>query len=901
MSLLRNITSGLRSLFRREQVDRELDEELGAYLEMEAAGKIKQGMSHKEAVRAVRLERGSVEIAKEVVRAGSWETCLEKCWQDLRFAARMLRKSPGFTAVVVLTLALGIGANTAIFQLLDSIRLRSMPVPNPQELVEVRVATNGNGSMGINVGDNPQMTNPLWEELRGRQAAFSGIFAWGTDTFGLGNGASARNVHGLWVSGGFFPVLGIAPARGHLLDYQDDQHGCGASVAVISYGLWQSEFGVLDSAIGSSVTVQDHSFQIVGVTPPGFWGLEVGRTFDVALPICSLETIQSGNASSHRRDVWWLTVMGRLKAGWTLDRASAYLGGISRGLLEATVPTGYQSSTLEKYLNFRMAAYPAGKGMSPLRQRFDTSLWILLCITGLVLLIACANLANLMLARSNTRQREMATRLALGASRGRLIQQLLSESLLLVLSGTLLSVALARWLAQSILRLLSTEGNVVQLDLSLDWRVLAFTAAATVLTCVLFGLVPAFRTSQAGLGDAMKVAGRGVTAGRGRFSFQRFLVLSQVAISLILVTSALLFVRSFRKLMTFNPGFREQDILLVQSDFRKLLPRPLKPLQRDLLNQIRAVPQVQSVAMSTHVPLDGSSWTLGFNLDDVSGSSKFTWVSTQYFETMQIPVLSGRDFTDRDTESSPRVALVNQTFVRDYCGEGNPIGRTIRTIAEPNYPAAAYEIVGVVGDTKYADLREPIPPEVFGAAQQYPAEGPWGPIFIRSSAPMSTVIAAVKDTLEREYPAMKLEFQVFQTQIRDRLVIERLMAALSGFFGVLAGGLAIIGLYGVMSYVVIQRRNEIGIRVALGAKRGHVIRMVMLEAGALLLIGVVIGASLSLAAGRGAESLLFGLSSSDPLTLALGVLLLIVCGAVASFLPAYRASNTDPMVALRYE
>jgi hypothetical protein len=239
------------------------------------------------------------------------------------------------------------------------------------------------------------MTNPLWEELRGHQAAFSGIFAWGTDTFGLGNGANARNVHGLWVSGGFFPVLGIAPARGHLLDYQDDLHGCGASVAVISYGLWQSEFGGLDSAIGSSVTVQDHSFQVVGVTPPGFWGLEVGRTFDVALPICSLETIQSGNASSHRRDVWWLTVMGRLKAGWTLDRASAYLGGISRGLLEATVPTGYQSSTLEKYLNFRMAAYPAGKGMSPLRQRFDTSLWILLCITGLVLLIACANLARI--------------------------------------------------------------------------------------------------------------------------------------------------------------------------------------------------------------------------------------------------------------------------------------------------------------------------------------------------------------------------------------------------------------------------------------------------------------------------------------------------------------------------
>lgn len=890
----------LRSLFRRAQADQDLDDELRDHLDRKTEEYVAKGMPPEDARRRARLDLGGIEQTKEKCRDARRVNWFQDFIRDLLYGLRLLRKSPGFTIIAVLTLALGIGANTAIFRLLDSVRLRSMPVPNPQGLVEVRVA-NGNGGMGVNVGDNPQMTNPLWEELRDHQAAFSGIFAWGTDTFSLGKGTNARDVHGLWVSGGFFPVLGIAPVRGRLFDYQDDQHGCGASVAVISYGLWQGEFGGLDSAIGSSVTVQDHSFQIVGVTPPGFWGLEVGRTFDVALPICSLQTIQSDSASFHRRDVWWLTVMGRLKVGWTLDRASAYVGGISRGLLEATVPVGYQASTLEKYLNFRLAAYPAGTGVSPLRQRFDTSLWILLCITGLVLLIACANLGNLMLARANARRREMATRLALGASRGRLIQQLLSESLLLVLAGVLLSVALAGSLAQLILRLLSTKGNVVQLDLSLDWRVLAFTATAATLTCVLFGLVPAFRSSQADPGVAMKVTGRGATAGRDRFSFQRFLVLSQVAISLVLVTSALLFVRSFRNLMTFNPGFREQGILLVQADFRRLPPRPLKALQRDLLNQIGAVPQVESVAMATHVPLDGSSWTLGFNLDDVRGSSKFTWVSTQYFETMQIPVLTGRDFTDRDTESSPRVALVNQTFVREYCGERNPIGKTITTVAEPNYPAAKYEIVGVVRDTKYADLREPTPPQVFGVAQQYPTEFSWGPIFVRSSAPMSTIIAAVRDTLARTYPGMKVEFQVFQTQIRDRLVIERLMAALAGFFGVLAGGLAIIGLYGVVSYVVIQRRNEIGIRVALGAKRGQIIRMVMLEAGAMLLIGVVIGAPMSLAAGRWAESLLFGLSSSDPLTLALAIVLLLVCGGVASFLPAHRASNTDPMVVLRYE
>jgi predicted permease len=887
-------------MWRRKQREQDLEREIRVDLELEAAEQQERGLSREEACYAARRAFGNASYVKEEVREMWGWNSLEKLGQDLRYGIRQLRFSPGFTIIAIASLALGIGANTAIFQLLDAVRMRSLPVPNSQDLVEVRVA-NKTGGMGVSTGINPQMTNPLWEELRDHQAAFSGVFAWGSDYFRLGNGPNGRNVHGLWISGGFFPVLGISPIRGRLLDYQDDQHGCGSSVAVISHGLWQSEFGGLDSAIGSNVTVQDHSVKVIGVAPPSFWGLEVGRSFDLALPICSLETIQSQNAAFRRRDVWWLTVMGRLSPGWTLERASAHLGGISRGLLEATVPVGYQSATLEKYLHFRLAAYTAGNGLSPLRQTFDTALWFLLGITGLVLLIACANLANLMFARTNARRREMAVRLALGASRGRLMQQLLSESLLVVSAGTLFGVVLSRWLAHSILRLVSTEGNNLQLDLSFDWRVLAFTAAAAALTCVLFGLVPAFRSSQADPGTAMKVGGRGSTAGRERFSFQRFLILSQVAISLVLVTSAILFVRSFRNLMEFNPGFREQGILFVQADLRKLLPRPLKPLQRELLDDIQSIPQVESAAMATHVPLDGSSWTLGFNLDAVRGSSKFTWVSTRYFETMQIPVLSGRTFTDRDTESSPRVALVNEKFVRDYCAGKNPIGKTIRTIAEPRYPPATYEIVGIVKDTKYASLREAIPPQVFGAAQQYPTEGPWGPIFIRSSAPMSTVISAVKDKLGRAYPAMTTDFRIFQTQIRDRLVIERLMAALSGFFGILAGGLAIIGLYGVMSYIVTQRRNEIGIRVALGARRGQIVGAVIGEAGVLLLIGAVLGIAFSLVAGRAAAALLFGLTASDPITLALATGLLVVSGTMASLLPAHRAARVDPMVALRYE
>jgi predicted permease len=889
----------------REQREQDLERELRSDLELEAAEQQEAGLSSEEARYAAQRALGNSTLVKEEVREMRGWTSLERFWQDLRYGVRQLRLSPVFAVVAISSLALGIGANTAIFQLLDAVRLRSLPVPNPQELAEVRVA-NGDG-MGINTGDNPQMTNPLWEAFRDRQQVFSGAFAWGTDTFRLGKGPGAHNVHGLWVSGSFFPVLGIPPARGRLLDSQDDHHGCGPSVAVISYGLWQSEFGGLDSVIGGNVTVQNRSFEVIGVAPPGFVGLNVGTNFDVALPICSLAALQSTNASFDRRDVWWLTVMGRLKRGWTLERASAYLNTISPGLFDATAPTGYQTSELEQYRKFRLAAYPAGKGVSPLRQTFDTSLWLLLGITGLVLLIACVNLANLMLARASTRQREIAVRLALGTSRRRLIQQLLSESLLIALAGALLGLYLARVLSRAIVWFVSTGSNVLQLDLSLDWRVLMFTASAAVLTCVIFGLVPALRSSQAEPGAAIKAGARGTTAGQERFSFQRWLVVSQITISLVLLFSALLFVRSFRNLMTLNPGFRERGILLAQIDIHNFLnnghisPTRLKPLQRELLDEIREIPEVESAAMSTHVPLDGSSWTLGFHLNDVRGSSKFTWVSTQYFETMQVPVLSGRDFNGRDTESAPRVAVVNETFIRQYCGGKNPIGKTIRSIAEPNYSAAAYQIVGIVRDAKYANLRDATPPEVFGAAQQYPAEGPWGPIFIRSSAPMSSLISTVKDRLGRQYPAMQIDFHVFQTQIRDRLVIERLMAALSGFFGLLATVLATIGLYGVISYVVIRRRTEMGIRAALGANPGQILGMVMNEAGLLLLVGLVIGIALSLAIGRAASSLLFGLKPYDPLTLATSVGLLGAIGTVASFLPARRASKVDPMVALRYE
>src|SRR6266851_5299152 len=754
--------------------------------------------------------------------------------QDLRFAWRALRKSWGFAATAILTLALGIGANTAIFQLLDAVRLRNLPVADPARLAAVRVK-NGTRGFGFTTGDNETMLSyPMWEQIRLHQQSFSSVFAWAqTGSVSLGEGAQERRARGLWVSGEIFSVLGVPPLRGRVFTEKDDQPNCGLPGVVISYPLWQSEFGGQDSAIGSRLMVEGRPTEVIGVTPRGFFGLEVGKTFDFAVPFCSLTTYFPAAETMTRSDLFWLRVDGRLKPGGTLEQASSQLGAMSPGFIEATLPSGFSSTSLNVYKNFRLAAYPGGNGISWLRQNYDTSLWLLLGTTGLVLLIACANLANI----------------------------------------------------------------------SLDWRVLLFTGAVAILTCAFFALVPAFRSSRAEPGVVLKGGSRGTTAGRERFSFQRLLVVSQIAVSVVLLVGALLFVRSFRNLATLDPGFREKGILITYADFRRLdlPPERYVPFIHDLLAAVKTVPQVESSATSTQVPLNGGSWNLGVHVNGAEGGSKFTWVSPEYFETMNIPLLTGRGFNDRDTRASPHVAIVNEAFVRRYLTGVNPAGRTIRTNAEGAYPETEYEIVGVVKDTKYSDLREPTPPVAFAPADQFPDVGPWALLFTRFSSAPSATIAGVKEKISRISPAMKMEFHVFQTDIQNGLDRERLMAVLSGFFGALAALLAMIGLYGVISYIVATRKNEIGIRMALGADRRDVIGGVLGQTLALLGVGVGAGLVLAMAAAKGADSLLFGLRSNDPLTLLGAAGFLTVVALTASYIPAYRASRVDPMVALRYE
>ena len=834
----------------------------------------------------------------ETVRGPLW---LETAFQDLRFALRTLRKSPAFAATAILTLALGIGANTAIFQLLDAVRLRNLPVADPASLVRVEIK---GGVQGLFWSANDtSVSTALWDQIRSQQGAFSEFFAWRSAPYAIGHGDQEHLVQGLWVTGEMFPSLGIVPAKGRLFTPEDDRPGCGISGAVISYSLWQSEFGGRDSIIGSRIVVYDHPTQVIGVTPPSFFGLDVGKEFDVALPVCALPGFVTGDGTLLRRDVFWLQVMGRLKPGVTLKQASAQLDAASPGIFEATVPSGYAAPQLATFQNFRLTAYPGRNGISTQGEVYDTSLWLLLGTTGLVLLIACANLANLILARASSREKEMAVRLALGASNARIRQQLLLESLVLAVSGSILGTALASFLSRSVVKFLSTERDPIYLATNIDWRVLSFTAFLAVATCLVFGLAPALRSSQTQPGAVLKTGGRGMTAGRQRFSFQQTLVVSQIAFSLVLLVGALLFVRSFWNLQTLDPGFRQTSLLRVYANFRRLdlPPERYEVFKRDLLEQVRSLPFVESAATTTHVPLDGSSWSLGVHIGGNEGSSKFAWVSPGFFRTMQIPFIGGRDFTARDVAQSQPVAIVNETFGKQFAGGENPIGKTIRTVAEPNYPEMQYEIIGIVKDAKYGGLRDEIPPEAFVPAQQYTEKTYYTNVFIRFSSPPSVAISATREKLSQLFPEMKAEYHLYQTEIQNGLVRERLMALLSGFFGALAALLAMVGLYGVISYIIAMRRNEIGIRMALGATRGTVIAIVLRQTLGLLALGVGIGLLLAIAATNGARTLLYGLQPSDPLSLMAAAGFLAIIAIAATFWPAYRATRHDPMKALRYE
>src|SRR5579883_211957 len=832
---------------------------------------------------------------------------LESAWRDFVYASRTFGKNKGFFAVAALSLALGIGANTAIFQLLNAVRLRTLPVPHAEQLVQLQIAKNEHCCSGNFSNRHPDFTYAQWEQIRAQQQAFSSLFAFGDEQFNLAESGDFRFANALFVSGDFFKTLQIRPLLGHLLTSADDHVGCGADAAVISYGFWQKQLAGDPNVLSKQVSLDGHRFDIAGVTPAGFFGVEVGKSMDVFIPLCVEPVMNGENSHLDKRHHWWLSIIGRLKPGWTVARARAQAQTISSSVFGSTIPEVYRPEQVKWYTQYKLTALPAGGGVSSLREEYEQPLTLLLGIAGLVLLIACSNLANLMLARASAREREMAVRLAIGAGRGRLIRQLLVESFALTLCGAVTGAVLAQFLTSYLISFLSTSGNPLFLELTLDWRVLGFTAAVAVVTCILFGLTPALRATGTDPASAMKATSRSVTADRQRFGLRRFLVVSQVALSLVLLVGALLFVRSLRNLLNLDAGFNRDGLIVINLDASRsgFGAARRAVLYRDVLDNLRHAAGVRDAASARIVPISGDGWRSNVEIPgDHEGTRRITWfdrVSDRYFRTMGTPLIAGRDFNDHDTVSSPNVAIVNEEFCRRYLGRSNPIGAAFRTTPNRGEQADVYQIVGVVKNTKYRDMRAPFEPVAFVAASQDKEADINMSYLIRSNVPLGALLPELRRTMLETNGSLAFEFQAFRNEIEDSLLRERLMARLSGFFGFLAAVLATVGLYGVISYMVARRQSEIGIRIALGADRSGIVRLVLKETLLLLGAGLGAGCVLTLAAARTASTLLYGLKPYDPLAIAVAIGGLVAIALIASTVPAWRAAHVEPVEALRQE
>ena len=897
MRRLRALLIRVAGLFGRDRREGELAAELESHLQFHIDDNLRAGMSPAEARRQAVLRLGGVESTKENYRDRRGLPWLESTGQDLRLAVRVLAKDKGFTAVAVLTLALGIGANTAIFGLIDAVMLKSLPVQRPEELLQVNMGANGTN-----------FTNPIWEQLRDRQEVFAGVFAYGGNRFNLSPGGEARYVQGTWVSGDFFETLGVPAALGRPLTKADDRRGCPAT-AVLSYDFWQSEYAGSPAVLNRTVSLEGQSFEIVGVAGQGFGGMAVGQPTSVFVPLCSEAIVHGKDSWLNGRSTWWLNIVGRPKAGVSAQQAVAGMRVVAPQVFQNTKPPKWRLEDQKAYERRTFDAVPAAGGISFLRRQYRNALLVLMCVVGAVLLIACANVANLSLARASVRQREFVIRIALGSGRGRLIRQLLTESLLLSLGGAALGVLLAQWGSHLLVRLLSTSQFTVSLDLQVDGRMLAFTAAVAVGTALLFGLLPAWLATRVQPNAAMKSGGRGVTEGRHRFSFGKVLVVVQVALSLALVACAGLMLGTFRKLATLDPGFRHEQVLLVDVNLRnaRYPETQRQAVFTQVLERLRALPGVRSVSSSDITPVSGMAWNSEIRIDGSvprTGTDKLTFfnrVSDRYFETMGTPLVAGRDFDQRDTPASTRVAIVNEAMARKFFGTVSPLGHSFREEMGDTL-AAPVEIVGVVRDAKYQSLREAAQPTVY-----YPTGQPDGPPWethhfeLRSAGAAGDVISGARAAVADVNRNITIELKTLSTQLEESLTRERLLAVLSGLFGGLALLLAMIGLYGVMSYSVSRRRNEIGIRMALGAGQGRVQTLVLSDVALLVALGLTAGIGLTLAAGRLVESFLYGMKSSDPAALGSAVALMALVAAAAGYLPARRASRVDPMVALRDE
>jgi predicted permease len=923
----------LRSLLGRSAQEHELDDELRFHIDTKTDENIAAGMTPDEARYAALRAFGNPGLKREDARTTWGWNWLEHLGQDLRYGLRAMRQSRGFTAVAVLSLALGIGANTAIFSLIDAVLLKTLPVQDPQRLVALHWAAQSwpevisglSGTMYNDAGRtaSPSFSYPLYEQLRSQNHVFSNVLAMSGNNSQLNVGYRGEpgRAEGELVSGTFFDTLGVQPALGRSLS-PDDDRADSSPAAVISYGYWDRRFGRDPAIVGKTITLNSVPFTVVGVSPPEFFGVQPGTAVEVWVPlhqqprveprwsprVSAASTARSSLFEARKR--WWVVMVARLRPGVSEQQARAEGELILQQSIAPDVKAGTKSGGLP-----HVELTAGSKGLDDLRRQFSRPLAILMAVVGLVLLIACANVANLLLARAASRQKEMAVRLAIGAGRSRLIRQLLTESVLLAAVGGALGLVLAFWSTDLLVAFMSSGRDPVHLTVRPDPWVLGFTAAVSILTGILFGLSPALRSTRLDLTPALKQSGGkepGTAPGRHarRHGIGRTLVVAQVSLSLLLLVGAGLFVRTLTNLEDVNAGFNERNLLLfginpLQDGYKG---QRLAEFYQELLRRVASQPGVRSVSMSGATLIGGGMSSLetfiqGYppsQSDKDGGVSAYNNdVGPNFFETLGIPLVLGRTIQDTDTAASPKVVVVNEEFARQFLG-GSPVGRRLGFDGKKS--SGDYEIVGVVAGAKYDDLRREVPPTVYMATLQEPADLGAMHFEVRTAGDPNQMIAAMRRVAQGMDNNLALyDVRSQMEQINETLFQERLFARLTGFFGLLALLLGCIGVYGVMAFAVNRRTREIGIRMALGASRSGIMGMVLSETLVLVAVGIALGILGALEATRLISSLLFGLKPNDPLTIAGAALLMVAAAAFAGYVPARRASQVDPMVALRYE
>ncbi len=839
-------------------------------------------------------------------------------WSDLKFALRTLGRAPVFAGVAVLSLALGIGANTAIFTLLDQILLRLLPVKEPESLVLLSMKGMHYGS---NWGGNA-LSYPMYDDFRKNNQVFSGMFCRFPYHFSLAFGGQTERVAGELVSGTYFPVLGVGAAAGRTFTPEEDQTLNGHPVAMLSYAYWKSRFAGSTDILGKTVIINGHAMTVVGVAQQGFDGVELGYRTQVFVPVmmkAQMTPLWDGMKDRRWR---WVNAFGRLKPGVTKEQAQASLQPFFHGTLEMEVkePAFRNASayTREQFLKNVIQVLPGSQGRSYLRRELQKPLWVLMAITAGVLLIACANVAGLLIARAASRQKEIAVRLALGAGRWRLIQQLLVESLLLSTIGGLFGLLLAIWTDKGLMSFLPPETADLKITTTPDWRILAFLLVVTFVTAVLFGLVPALQATRTDVAPVLKDEAGAVVGGGAPVRFRKVLVTAQVGLSLLLLVGAGLFIRSLQNLRNLGPGFAPENLVAFYIDpaLNGYDASKCKAFYLRLTENLASIPGVQSVGLASMRILEDNEWDSSVTVEGYSAKNDeniaayMNSISPGYFQTLGVTILAGRDFTVKDTEEikhgpdaddwSPTRVIVNEKFARKYFRTTNAVGRHVGFGSDPG-TKTDMEVIGVIKDIKYTNLRDEIPIQMFVPylASRYVSDMT---VYLRSTVDSNQIASAIRTQTRQLDPNVPLyAMRTVTQQISNSLLIERLIASLSTVFGVIATLLATIGLYGVMAYTVARRTREIGIRMALGAFQSDVIWMVMREVIVLVTLGIFLGFGAAMGLTKFVKSQLFGLTTMDPLTLAAAILALAAVACLAGYIPALRASRVDAIQALRYE